>query len=113
MTETQNTAPSAVLANFYRLLADAPDCRHRLTEFQKKQEKAEAGEKSLLHAATAHEQHESEIRADLARLQTALAIRREDTEQHEARTAGERETIEALELEWAGLGLPSEMEGRA
>jgi hypothetical protein len=113
MTETENTAPPAALANFFKLLTDAPDCRRRLAVFQRKQDEAEAGEKSLMGAITAHEQHESEIRKDLARLQTDTARRRDDTEQEEARTGGERETIEAAELEWAGLGLPSELEGRA
>ena len=113
MTETENTAPAEVLANFFRSMVDSPDVRRRASEFQKKQEKAEAGEKSLMGAVTAHEQHESEIRKELARLQTETEQRRDSVEQDEARTGGERETIEATEQEWAGLGLPSELESRA
>lgn len=113
MTETENTAPPEVVANFFRLMVNSPDVRKRASEFQKKQAKADADEKSLMGAVTVHERHESEIRKDLARLEADTEQRRDSVEQDEARTGGERETIEASELEWAGLGLPSELEGRA
>jgi hypothetical protein len=107
-----DAAAFAVTADLLAVVADLPAAMARHAELAKLTARADVAESALASRQQNLDQHQASARAELTKLKSAVAARREITECAEASVASKEATILESEEQWRGLGLPQEVPNR-
>ena len=108
-TPHTNIPGAAILLTLLGAITDGPACKRRLAAYLELQAKATAAESELAAEQDAAAEHERGVRSRIHAARKEFERRRDDTVAAESTVAITIEWLEAQEVEWHGIGLPTEL----